>query len=1073
MKANLNSALIVVWLALNAATAGAAPVSVAVIPFSAPLKDGALQTAAEQLPDLLTVALSGQNRFEVVERTKVNAIWSELHLAEDGYVSSATAERLGHILSCNWLIGGSFVQIGTNTEVWIKVIDVQSGVVLDLQTFPYDAKNVSATVSAIPQFLAGIDPYSQPRQFIALGRFADQSLSASRADWSQRLPALIEKHFMAVGYGVVDREAIAPIFSESQFESSRMTGDDTNRVVLKPAFWIVDGGYKWIYDTQEKLSVALRVQKAGGAAQIFRFDKPAADVEQAVIECIQSALTNAPQTTPEQGRADEAATDMNTAISYVTGHNEFAHGDSATMRRDAINKLKQVLLLDPQDMQAKFLLGKGLFITMDPEESRQGKELLAEVAASSDPKFATMANNWLDDFATGRLTLNTNMFRGMIVIVPHGQPLSWPKSSVSRIPNPAFRAMDEYTNIVPRSKSIVQVHSPVMIGFFRDITAVKFDHGHLFFACQAPVTNRRREQLFRFDWPAQSTVEINLPNTLDHPIDAIETDENSLWLGTDGNGLIHISKTGELERIFSEPDGFPTPSVASLQWDNGRLLVGFNQWHRNDGYVHPAGDLHDFGYIDPDTGKFTGAMSDVSTFKPPSHYPGPLDPLSPPPGTNANFIATLVQLRCIAFCPPHGTEWTCINLCSNFDLNLAYSCAVDQTQPNIVWIGNNHGLVTVFDMQTQQVIAECHLATLAEIPWIFDAGDEMIFLTMGDISETYDLFCLNKSAITGKPVNETWDAGPIDFLRSDFSKFVPVQFKKGPDGNAELQRLPVQENMFFSSDQSIYFGIKFTLPQWCDGDFQWMYALAKTRQNAPFSSRDPEGFIAEDGGDNISFDPMLVDDVNNYPHLHEIMPYSHSLQIQTIGRESLEPGKSYAIWFNTRRGDYPDILFAMTINSKRGLNDYGTLPLAERQAPPEPITTDNPPLSPEQLRSELETALRARDTAKALSLVYWRGSTRGDVDVHYSTFVYSQEDVRNIMDEAVVQNIAKVTPVNDLFKFLRTTNNFGAFRYRPNIQPVGILQIMSPGRHWVKNLVYGKYGNGYYIPVGVKEPLPN
>jgi hypothetical protein len=617
--------------------------------------------------------------------------------------------------------------------------------------------------------------------------------------------------------------------------------------------------------------------------------------------------------------------------------------------------------------------------------------------------------------------------------------------------------MNEYTNIVPRAKSVVQVRSPVPSGFFKDITAVKFDHGHLFIACKASLSNRRRIQLFKFDRATESTVEINLPNTLDQPINAIETDENSLWLGTDGNGLIHISKTGELERIFSEPDGFPSASVFSLQWDNGRLLVGFNQ--------------HDAGYIDPDTGKFTGVMSDVSIFKPVSGV-GPFDPLSPPPGTNANFITTLVSLRCIAFCPPRGAQWTSINLCSNFDLNLAYSCTVDQTQPKIVWIGGNHGIVTVVDLQSRQVVAECHLATPAEVPWIFDNGDEMLFLAMGQFSGTYDLFCLNKSALGGKPINETYDAGPIDFLRSDFSKFVTVRFKKDADGNAELQRLPVQENMFTSSDQDIFFGIKFTLPQWCDGDFQWMYAVAKTRQNRAFSSRDTEGFIAEDGGDNISFDPELVDDVDNYPRLHEILPYSHSLQIQTIRRERLEPGKSYAIWFETQKGDFPDILFAMTINSKRGLNECGTLPLAGRHAPPEPITTDNPPASPEQLGSELEAALKAKDTAKALSLVYWRGSTRGDADVHFTPCIFSQEGVRDIVDQAVAHDISRVT-VNGQLYGLRTTNDFGEFRYRPNIHPVGTLEIISPGRHWVKNLVYGKIGNGYYIPAGVKEPLEN
>ncbi len=143
-------------------------------------------------------------------------------------------------------------------------------------------------------FLSQASPRSSARQFITLGRFADQNISTAREDWSQRQSALIEKHFLAAGYGVVEREAVAPIFSEFQLQTAGLTGDSTNQVKLKSAFWVVDGGCKWIYDTQDKLSVALRVQKMGEGEQIIRFTKPPGDeLEKAVEEAIQAALTNA------------------------------------------------------------------------------------------------------------------------------------------------------------------------------------------------------------------------------------------------------------------------------------------------------------------------------------------------------------------------------------------------------------------------------------------------------------------------------------------------------------------------------------------------------------------------------------------------------------------------------------------------------------------------------------------------------------------------------------------------------------------------------------------------------------
>lgn len=615
-------------LAAHATATEPNPVRLAVIPFSAPQKNDLLRKAAGELPDLLMVRLSQKNQFQLVERDKVNLIWSELHLAEDGFVSAKSAEQLGSILSCDWLVGGSIVQVGTNIQLWIKVIDVHSGIVLDLKTFPYNPTNFSATISPIPSFLARVDPQSPPRQFIALGRFADQSLSSSRADWSQRLPALIERHFLEAGFGVVEREAVAPIFSEFQFESAGLTGDYTNRVKLKPAFWIVDGGYKWIYDTQEKLSVALRVQKIGGAVQIFRFSVPPGELEKTVDASIQSAMTNPPLMNSEQAALAESTAADSTGMKFAAGHDEFGNGNIPAIREDTINKFKQALLLNPNDQHARYMLGLALFETVDPETVRQGKELLEEAAASNDPQYATMAKNLLDDFAKGRLTVRALPLGGFEV-TPHGQPLSWPKIPTLSPTNPQviainqqIAAINEITNIAARVEPLEQIPPPASSGSFGEITTVNECRGQLFIACKpnpSPFA-RGHIQLYKYDPATESTVEIKLPAALQHPINSVVADENSLWLGTDGDGLLQISKFGGLIRQFGENKGFPSASVTSLQMEDGRVLVSFGG--------------QDSGFIDPVTGKFTGTMSGVNTFKSGNDM---LPKFALPPALGTNF----------------------------------------------------------------------------------------------------------------------------------------------------------------------------------------------------------------------------------------------------------------------------------------------------------------------------------------------------------------------------------------------------------------------------------------------------
>src|ERR1700691_2861088 len=103
--------LILSALLLWAANSGAADtnsIRLAIGPFFAPADNAPLEKAASNLPDLLTALLPQDGRFQLVERDKVSTIWSELHLAEAGLTSADTVAKLGRMLSCDWLVSGTF-----------------------------------------------------------------------------------------------------------------------------------------------------------------------------------------------------------------------------------------------------------------------------------------------------------------------------------------------------------------------------------------------------------------------------------------------------------------------------------------------------------------------------------------------------------------------------------------------------------------------------------------------------------------------------------------------------------------------------------------------------------------------------------------------------------------------------------------------------------------------------------------------------------------------------------------------------------------------------------------------------
>ena len=789
-------------------------------PFFAPSGNASLEKAAAELPDILMVALSQENRFQLVERDKVNAIWGELHLAEAGLTSADTIGKFGKILACDWLVSGSFVQTGSGAQIWVKIINTQDSVVLDLQSVPFNLTNYSETTTAIVSFLSQARSRAQPREFIALGKFDDWSISATREDWSPRLVALIEKHFLAAGYGVVEREAVAPIFSEYQFQAAGLTASFTNRVRLRPAFWIVDGGCKWIHDTEDKLSVSIRIQKMGGREQLFSFTKPPGEeLEKTVVDTVQTALANSGSTTAEEAQVGEEQIRAAHLSDLVKGRGEMPplhysanptfitvtdlFGGTRQVQVDPVflaqqkyhaeemlKTLQQAILLNPNDMHAKYTLGVSLFSMTDAVQSKQGEDLLQEVAASDDAKYAAKAKNWLTDFKSGKLTFTRDQF-GNLNIAVHGQPASIPVIDTDKVARDVasleakVAKLLEITNIAARADKVIEIQSPPAIAYLDagEITACKvgraFGKGPFLVACGTILKS--------FDWtgffgPGSGTdfETVNLPLKIEQPITAIIPSDSDLWLGTDGGGLIKIPQSGAAPRVFDEKDGFPMSYIRSLRLVAGKLLIGFG--HGNDGAL---------GYLDTTTLKFTGMMSSAITFKTQE------ESLKSPPHTpveqireeddNNFWVASDLALYHLkldsqqwrAFLPSQAIEnyqgmdglytlavyggfvvstmscggvavgklsdgtWTHLNLSTNLNENTAATIAMDFDEPSHLWIGNR-GKITILDLNTDKIIGECKMVRPGTIEYITVYAGDVFFVGEDQISGSYELYHLTK-----------------------------------------------------------------------------------------------------------------------------------------------------------------------------------------------------------------------------------------------------------------------------------------------------------------------------------------
>jgi len=169
------------------------------------------------------------------------------------------------------------------------------------------------------------------------------------------------------------------------------------------------------------------------------------------------------------------------------------------------------------------------------------------------------------------------------------------------------------------------------------------------------------------------------------------------------------------------------------------------------------------------------------------------------------------------------------------------------------------------------------------------------------------------------------------FFQTNFNRFVPVQFEKSTNSLAPIQYLKVKGNTF-DYDGKHYCGFKFTVPEWIDGDFKWIHVLAKTEAQKDFFAQHLQWYIIPEIETMDGFEEFYHCSVGSSYYLSQLFPYTKEFITQSLDRGSLTPGATYAIWFGYEEADLPDIAFALTIDSPRGLKEFGDL--IPRQNPP-------------------------------------------------------------------------------------------------------------------------------------------
>jgi len=115
----------------------------------------ALDPFRKGIADTLISALNRTGKFQIVERTRMESMISELKLSQSGMVDASTAQRLGKLLGAQMLLMGSFTAIGEMIRIDARIVQAETGLVLKAEEVSGETSDFMALEEALILKIAG------------------------------------------------------------------------------------------------------------------------------------------------------------------------------------------------------------------------------------------------------------------------------------------------------------------------------------------------------------------------------------------------------------------------------------------------------------------------------------------------------------------------------------------------------------------------------------------------------------------------------------------------------------------------------------------------------------------------------------------------------------------------------------------------------------------------------------------------------------------------------------------------------------------------------------------------------
>jgi len=129
MKQLQNKLLLSLLFIFSISSALIAQDRIAVLPFQNNANEN-MAFMSQGLSDMFITSFSQDPSITVIERSRIQALMSEMELSLTGIVDESSAIELGKLLGANKMVMGSFMQLGSEIRIDARVVDVELGSVI-------------------------------------------------------------------------------------------------------------------------------------------------------------------------------------------------------------------------------------------------------------------------------------------------------------------------------------------------------------------------------------------------------------------------------------------------------------------------------------------------------------------------------------------------------------------------------------------------------------------------------------------------------------------------------------------------------------------------------------------------------------------------------------------------------------------------------------------------------------------------------------------------------------------------------------------------------------------------------